>query len=796
MDKKTIVAIVVVGAVTLLLAYGNTLVKERGPSEDVFFDTADPFLSYRSVLENLKKMGMDPKEAVPFTIPVKPGWTGRLKDFVAQGETQLGGQWVSLVGMPDLRVYPDPASSPNNPLDIVETRWCLEGFSETQGWQQLKRDPLCGNLIFAMGKKNPIVKTMVIWLPQGQKDELERAQDVVRFIQQGKDFEWWKVWNLDIHPAPEWEDIRIPSWIVARILIHYLFLLATATLFVVGSLTIIPWQFYSYFHSLKAAAWAVVHIWLGLVCQRGLMGFLGVPESVFSIIGYSVLLIFGPSALLRTFDEGKRARTTILLAALFGATGFANSVHFTLGSWEFGSQLPHIAALGWTGLLGIGVMALLGNWSFPMFVQKPTHDATESLLDRLAASIANRLKRPAYSLLKGGYRNLAIASILVGSTLAYTLLQTGQIPTDTNVKEFIRGTSVAQELELLNQEGGPGHAPTDWIINCKVDFSTCMGGDVHEWVKIAMAHPKMGAQFGILTGYWEASEDLWGSVHLSESQFPEIWKPLTERVQHLQSDLWYPPAPLQPKGVRVTFSLRTQTNEELKEVIDEIWDAAGQFQDFETFPFNNSVIYSYVGEVLKKEMSESLLWTNLTYILLMFGYLSWRWWRIKNLSALWGAPVSCVHLVSSLACYLLLLWVSGIFTGSALDIASISIVSLLFDAGADFSLFFIRTFTEYIERGYSRERAFLATFRKEAPRILKDGMLNVGGFLVFIPVIIFLPPVGQLGFAMCFMTSVSCINTLLLLAPLLTLAVRPSAVPAVKQARQAILQPQPALKTA
>lgn len=778
--KRNFPVLLSVTVLTLILGFYNFRVEERGVNEQVLTDNDNPLL-----LEILS-VKRETRFSIPitFTLVVREGWEVRQINFLAEARRALGGTWMSLVDVPGLRIEPDP----NNPsVDIISEFPCLTrgklpldqwlqqtgGQLSPQEFHALEKDEFCGQFLSTMGKDKETTLSLMFYFPPQGQSEMLTAWNVANFLRRGQPFPFWRFWRVDIDSY--WEDVTVVGWVMARFLIHLGILFSALAIFFISSVFLFR-LFRANFSSWQEALLATAHIWIGFIWQRGAMGWLGIPESPFTLFAYASVFIAGPSFLLRVREEGRGAYAMVWIVGLTAILGFANLLPFHLFGVSFGFRLTHIVELAESAILGIVCMQLVALYVFPRFIdeRQPTaHQAQENRFDRVynmfLAWNLRWMETRAFGFARGRrpYYVLGVVGSIFG--LSLWLLSTGRISTDTDSRQFILGSKMAEMLYLFNTPGGPGQENGHYYVTCQHEFSVCMK-DVSLWIDtVAQRVPFIVADYSIIPALERLNREMWGAQFVTFLQFGTIWEAFQIRMSKHQPQLWYPDYPNPPHGIHVTFGIATNTHDELKNVFTQIRAISANFPSLQIRIFNEDVLLVEADSYITHGMVSNLFSSSLTVAVIVCGFLLLRRRQEQDsfLHPLLGSVAAITPFLFSLSLFLLL----GIkAAGNTLDMAAAPIAALLLNAGLDFSFYFLRTLTKTLKKNIPQEQALRETFALEGPLILKDGMLNAAGFLLLSFALF--KPVRDLGMGLVLITILAQIGTLVVMVPVLRLAIK------------------------
>jgi predicted RND superfamily exporter protein len=769
-----------VATVTLFFGFYNFKVEERGVNEEVLTDKENP------LLKEILGVKQETRFTIPvtFTLAVQEGWEVRQIQFLKEARAALGGTWMSLVDVPGLRIEPDP----NNPeADVVSEFPCLTrgkfpldkwlqqtgGRLSPQEFHALEKDEFCGQFLSTMGQEKETTLSLMFYFPPSGQAELVTAWNVANFLRKGHPFPFWRFWRVDIDS--HWEGVTVVGWVMARFLIHLGILFSALAIFLVSSAFIFR-LFQANFSSRREALVATAHIWIGFIWQRGAMGWFGIPESPFTLFAYAGLFIAGPSFLLRVHEEGRAANALVGIVGMTAILGFANLLPFHLFGIPFGFRLTHIVELAESAILGIVCMQIVAVVIFPRLVQgvrrekiQTTPSRFDRLYERFLAWNLRWMEKRAFGLTRGNnpyYVLLGVAGIFGWSLW---LLATERISTDTDSRQFILGSKMAEMLYLFNTPGGPGQENGHYYVKCQQEFSGCLP-EVSRWIDAVVKDvPHIVADYSIMPALERLNREMWGERFVTPLQFGMIWEAFQIRMSIHQPQLWSPDYPNPPQGIHVTFGIATNTHEELKKVFAHIRAISADFPSLDVRIFNEDVLLVEADSYITHGMVSNLFSSCLTVGVIVYGFLviKRRHGHYGFLHPVLGSIAAITPFLFSLSVFLLV----GIkAAGNTLDMAAAPIAALLLNAGLDFSFYFLRTLGKTLQSTVSREQALRETFRAEGPLILKDGLLNAAGFLLLNFALF--KPVRDLGMGLVFITVLAQIGTLIVMVPVLMLAIR------------------------
>ena len=566
------------------------------------------------------------------------------------------------------------------------------------------------------------------------------------------------------------------------------------TLVVLGVGLTLP-IFWAVLGSLRVAVLGVgVMVVAGFVWTRGAMGLLGAPERVFSLLAYASVIVQGTSFALHKFatlEEERMADRTarwLLARSVDGviATTAVVSIFGFATLWSFG--LKPIRELGVSAVLGVLCSLFLAIFVLPALdvltasreklvplsprAEAPVHtrDNFFSAWPWLLSTAIDRLVggcQRAAAWLTIGYRPWVIVGGLCGLFACVAIMfMRGEVVSGTRALEFIRGTLVERQAQVLNQPGNVGFEFLDLLIEPRRE--TGMADP-----QFLMRAWEFQAAVKTIPGSRETSSIL-GTLH--QVSMESFKKPLPETPEEISAAFFLienrlaPAVQRQlyfPGGVRISVSYGTDDSVELGRFRDNILVLAQRsFPDLKVSPFNKVPLYPQVDKYVREGKVYNVFASQIG-IAFLCGVILWRRnrrLRDIRLAPLWGGLVMSVPLLFATGVMGLIMWCFRI----PLDMATAPIGALAINAATDFSLYLALTYQRTLGACGPKE-ALQKTLRIEGKVILADCLLNTCCFLPLLSSHFL--PVRQLGWMMG-VTLVACaVGALLFMSALLPFCV-------------------------
>lgn len=781
--------VTVFALLSLVFAWGNTQVRKGGLLDhDVILREDDPFRLMNQYVQDKVQEGFEGREFIPFVIntSIKSGEDAeKILAVTRAAQAAFGETVLSLATTPD---YHDTGEALLDEPYITKTALAAGNFPVKEWRSAVAADPGVFGLLIG---RDFSWASVVRYLPP-EYDEIAEFRRTVEFVE-GREISGWEwLWKKDIAPRDSW--LGVSGWTMGRGLIDQGLNVDILTLIFLGVGLTLP-IFWAVLGSVRVALLSVgVMIVGGFVWTRGAMGLLGTPERVFSLLAYASVIVQGASFALHKFTTLEEECTTdrvtgwlrarsvdgvIATTATVSAFGFA-----TL--WSFG--LTPIRELGVSAMLGVLSLLFLALLVLPAIDILTASPATQALHPVVAKTRAGGRRdlssawlRPlsivieyvvticqrAAAWLTVGYRPWMIVGALGGLFVCVAFLfARGAIVSRTHALEFIRGTLVERQAQILNRPGNVGFEFLDLLVE------PIQGEGIADPQFLARAW-KFQTAIQTIPGSRETSSILSTLHQVSVESFK---KPLPETVEEtsaafflienrlapaLQRQLYF------PGGVRISVSYGTDDSIELGRFRDNILAlASNAFPELKVNAFNKVPLYPQVDKYVREGKVHNVFASQIG-IAVLCGMILWRRNRAlreTRLAPLWGGLVMSLPLFFATVVLGMVMWYFRI----PLDMATASIGALAINAATDFSLYLALTYQRVLGECTPME-ALQKTLRIEGKVILADCVLNTCCFLPLISSHFL--PVRQLGWMMGVLLIACAVGTLLFMAALLPFCV-------------------------
>lgn len=607
----------------------------------------------------------------------------------------------------------------------------------------------------------------------------------------------WLLWKGDIRPAPDYANVSLGGWAVARGLMHYALIsdvmlystigLVLATLAAVFSLG--SWRQALLVSALIFSSFVLTRGAIPLMADLGLR-FYGQPiqERVYFLLVMSALIVSGLSLFVRAFEafnEQWRAEPQADTATLWRRVRpLHSSFNVVVGIAVLNfATLPQI---GIRGLLEVGVLTGLG-----LLAQRAMVGSLLPALHSLwggrpgeAGQVARRyqaavqaLPRAAFALLQrlGARRSLALSLGLSGLTLAGALavvLHDARVPAAQRwiaVQErpidYLPDTIVDRGRALLNQDGGAGFARLSFLLRPSEP-----GVRVHDPAYLQQARAfqqRVQALAGTLPV--RSMLDKLQEVALKS---PDVAQPLPttapqahELLQLMRWDFAQPGLAdyFWSEAGLVLFAAQPADNSrELRAFADAVMALAAEFPQLRVTPFGRLHTYHQTDEAISQGKPLNVL---LSFPLVLGVAWAWLLWLQRRqpapLSPLRGAAALCLPFVFAFSLVVLAMAVLRL----PLDQATACATALGINAAVDFGLYLVADFRTALARGAAPEAALHEALAERGAVTVIDAKLNTVCFSLLL--LSSFVPIQRLGALLILLLLACAFGVLLLMAGVL-----------------------------
>jgi predicted RND superfamily exporter protein len=768
------VACVVFVCFMLLFSWGNLRVQKGGILDhDVILQEDDPVRQMDLYVRGKVSEGFDGREFIPVVLKGKGGRSiadlQQILSVTEAAEQTFGDTVMSLAIAP---AYQDTGDTLLDEPYITLRELAKNGFALLEWQKKVAADPGVFGLLVG---KDFSWSSVIRYLPPGY-DEIAEFRKTVEFLE-GRPIPWWEwLWKTDIYPQDP--ALGVGGWTMGRGLIDQGLNVDTFTLILVG--VILTWPIFWSALGSSRAAWLCVGVMVlgGFWVTRGLMGWFGISERVFSLLAYASVVVQGTSFALHKFQALKESGEHDLAAGwqkarsvdILIATTAGIAVFGFLSLWTFG--LKPIRELGVAAALGVLWILLVAVFFLPalhlvgrksLAVQQATERRSWTrLCDRVLSwhvqgclSIVRALSQ--------GKRPWGIVSGIGGVFIlvAFLFLQ-GRVESRTRALEFIRGTLVERTAQVLNQPGHVGFEFLDLLVEPTRGETLYDPHFLHRAWELQTA-------LGQIPGSRETTSIL-STVHqIAQASFHKEFPETAEEVEAafflvenrladaVQRQLYF------RGGVRLAISYGTDDSVELGHLRERVLALASRdFPDLRVSAFNKAALYPQVDHYVRQGKMTNVFVSQIGIVLICGLLIAWRNRRLAQqwLSPVWGGLAMSLPLFFATAVLGVVMWILKI----PLDMATAAIGALTINAATDFSLYLAMSYQRALQSS-SAETALDRALEQQGEVIIADCLLNT---VCFLPLLAssFLP-VRELGWMMGVMLVACAVGALIGMAILL-----------------------------
>lgn len=800
MRKRNWITVIMFCLITLLPLYGNIVTKDGGILDEAILDQANQAVKNEQHAKNLLSKGLKTGDAVPFVLNFPNGLDRnslkKLIDLAEEVKNEFGdyGQ-LSLCNAPR---YQDTGTSLNNAPHLNKAMIDNPNF-QIENWKQAVRNDkaVYGTLI----GRNFNYALVTVFLPQGE-DEQAFFRRVADFLEQRKinRLEWFI--KTDIKPAPQFANVTIAGWAMARGLISAALISDIMKLSAFGLLAV--WLFFWLsFLSVRQASISSLLIVLSFIWTRGSIGLIQLLEPytgftayerVYILLIYTTLIVAGISFATRKFEAYNEARETFSgnshdiwkqtkpVNEILLATGLISIINFAT-LYQIGVR--GILEVGLFSALGLAYLLAFTFWLMPALHILIGGEAVKSKANKFGQAWNVLLEKIATTCFRlawqgqGKIKRQGLIAIILTITLASAaalIIISDYWPHEKAVKnlevrtkplEYIPGTISHRASKILNDKGGYGFDRLSILIEAKAGKSIESPSFIKEAARLqeliaGLDETRQTASvIDLLSNISQESHhkklpatatEIHDGLYLIEEDFG----------QQIKEQFWF------TSGLVIFTSFAGNDSNVMGEYIDQINSLASNFPTLTVTTFGKLTTYPEADRYIR----EGKPWNVISsFWLVSLGCSIWVAYRNrKNLSNALLAPFKTgaaialpfVFASALVAFYMMVCKVP-------LDQATACITALAVNAAVDFSLYLVADFQTALNDGEDIESALTSALAVKGKVIVMDIILNA---LCFAPLICSnFTPVSRLGIIMIIMMLACGIGSLILLPMLLPICV-------------------------
>ncbi len=367
--KSAWIIIVATLAVTVVMLYGNMVVKRGGIVDNSILDRNDLYARMDEEVKGLAPQGFKSSEAITFAIPFEGPISSRDLRYVKEFTDALKERFpeCGVMSLSTLPRYRDTGRELANAPYITEDAIRAIGSDGTgRALDEWKTSVEKDYAIYGpfVGKKFNYAQVIMLLPPD--YDEIGTFRKVAEFLENRTIPAWEWFMKTDIVPAERFKGVLLAGWVAARGLMDAALVSDIMKLSTIG-LAIVAIAFFLSLRSLGQAAIASLTILIGFLWIRGSVGLLqqaGVElyERVYFLLVFTAMIVSGISFAERKFEafnEEQEKSPGEKHSSLWRRTGHANGMILLCGViW-----ILNFATLYQIGVRGIWRWASSLRWA-------------------------------------------------------------------------------------------------------------------------------------------------------------------------------------------------------------------------------------------------------------------------------------------------------------------------------------------------------------------------------------------------------------------------------------------------
>ncbi len=762
------VPVVIACVITLFFGYFALFIRDRSPLENLLTDEENAIFQGNEYVRSKTSEQFNPTDASIYLIDTKqPGWAQTLCNF-----ERYASQFGTVFGLcttPYFYIEHTIDSVINEPIDMVhdELPFIVNGVPPSDWKKRLEEN----TVLRSFTADNVRYVISAVFLPQTES-ELAQAERAVKILQMGKGISWYRILDLDVHSL--WQGIIGADWVLGRYLIHVMLIASTMLLALFGVGIVLLLGFRSIFGNWRLSWIAIMHIWAALICQLGAMTLLDIHRSVFTLVAQMIPFLVGTSIMPEVFEKREKARRPYQWATALTLVGAATYVFPYIGI-----EVRHVHEFAYAVMLGAFFMAAFALYSFPYFLRNKDlpRNVVHSRVNRISAYFSQKCYGAAQWFSRGARLHSSLTLFVILFCVTMWLVSSGNIKTATDSNLYIKGTSIAKGLDIINKPGGPGQVFVEAILECKhggtFNDPWCAREMIfwHRAVEttFARAYPElrttssMAKYFDSVAIGTKKEPGIIARVPQTKADIAAVWPNIKTRLSQFdrqgmptfQSQFWCK----NDDCFRVMVGISIVTDAESNRVIT----ALQKFNE-EKFPnltitfYGKNALFSQLGRYVTEGKVKNTFASTASVGIMFFVFLTvLQWGALRKLSPLKGGFAAMIPFIFAPSVFLFLLWISN----GVLDVVAATVSSFAIAAAGDFMALLMYVLVQNI-RAYPKLNLYDVlelTLHEEGPLRVRDMLLNVGSFSVFAICVIF-QPVQMLGIAMMLITFLCLVGTL------------------------------------
>ena len=812
---RALLVIIATLVITLIMLYGNTVVKRGGIVDNSILDGNDLYAQMDNEVKGLAPQGFVNSEAITFVIPfesrVSAAGLAKVKEFTDALRERFPE--CGIMGLSTLPRYRDTGRElANSPYVTGETIRAM-GTDDTgkvlDEWMAaVKKDPaVYGPFI---GKQFNYAQVVML-LPAGY-DEIGTFRRVAEFLEDRTIPSWEWFMKNDIVPAGKSRGVLLAGWVAARGLMDAALLSDIMKLSTVG-LIVVAVAFFLSLRSVSQAAIASATILFGFLWIRGSVGLLqlmGVElyERVYFLLVFTAMIVSGISFAERKFEafnEEKEKSPGEESSSLWKRTGHVNGMILLCGIISI-LNFATLYQIGVRGILEVGIFSALGIaylLFFSLVFLPAAHILTgggivtrkPSRLSKLLMDVWDRFLSAVigfiYGIFEGadtgakrrGIALKALIALCVITLAAVAIAGLDYLPgfgkdfrfieVRTKPMEYIPGTIVDRASSLLNASGNYGFDRIPVLVRPKdrqgdaAPITDPVFIDRIDRLQRRFAEATSARETNSIVDTLKVvSRESYGST------LPATRQQAADSLRMVRWDLGDATASqlFYDGGATVYLSKASEDSNLLTELCDEILAVAkNEFPDLDVSIFGKLGLYQRSDKYIREGKPLNVLTSQWIVILACWMWVAWRSRRAAASMRLSGFRTGLVCNVPFIFASAATVFVMVILR-VPLDQATACMTALAINAAVDFGLYLVADYQSALHEGRGEHGALRYALREKGKIILIDIILNA---LCFAPLMTsrFIP-VARLGWIMIVMLVFCGIGALVLMPALLPWCVK------------------------
>jgi predicted RND superfamily exporter protein len=812
--KSAWIVIAATVVVTLLMLYGNVMVKRGGIVDNSILDGNDLYARMDREVKGLAPQGFVSSDAMTFVVPfegrLSAAGLAKVKDLTDALKERFPECGVmSLSTVPRYRDSGrELENAPYITGETIRSMGSDDAGKVLEEWKDaVKKDPA----IYGPFVGRQFDHAQVVMLLPPDYDEIGVFRKVAEFLEDRTipACEWFV--KDDIVPAGKFKGVLLAGWVAARGLMDAALLSDIMKLSTVG-LVIVAVAFFLSLRSVGQAAIASFTILLGFLWIRGSVGLLQLMgfelyERVYFLLVFTAMIVSGISFAERkfeSFNEEREKTPAERRDVLWRRTGHVNEMVLLCGVISI-LNFATLYQIGVRGILEVGIFSALGiayllffslvfvpavhaltggiaSMREPSWLSKRFMDAWDRFLSAVIRFIYGTFERADTRAKRRRLALKALTVLCVVSVAAVAVIGLDVLPgfkkdfrfieVRTKPMEYIPNTIVDRASKILNAPDNYGFDRVSVLVRPRT--SSHETAPMTDPAFIARVD-RLQRRFAEGTSARSVNSIVDTMKQISRESYgmtlPATYRQAADSLRLIRWDLGDTTANqlFFNGGATVYLSKASEDSNLLTDLCEEIRKVAGEFQDLDISIFGKLGLYQRSDKYIREGKPLNVLTSQWIVIVVCWFWVAWRSRRAAASIRLSGFRTGLVCNVPFVFASAAIVFVMVILR-VPLDQATACMTALAINAAVDFGLYLVADYQRALHEGGDEQGALRHALREKGKIILIDIVLNA---LCFAPLMTsrFIP-VARLGWIMIVMLIFCGIGALVLMPALLPWCVK------------------------